>query len=86
MRSRNVDRQSRGAGVLGIRGQPTIGSRRLDDDRAIVGNHARRLGLFVEVQGTAEGAPFDRAELNNLLDLALGGTESLAGFQKAALA
>lgn len=43
-------------------------------------------GLFVEVQGTAEGAPFDRTELNNLLDLALGGTTSLAGFQKAALA
>jgi ribonuclease PH len=42
-------------------------------------------GLFVEVQGTAEGAPFDRAELNNLLDLALGGTVSLAEFQKAAL-
>jgi ribonuclease PH len=43
-------------------------------------------GLFVEVQGTAEGAPFDRAELNNLLDLALGGTTTLAEFQKAALA
>jgi ribonuclease PH len=43
-------------------------------------------GLFVEVQGTAEGAPFDRTELNNLLDLALGGTKSLAGFQQAALA
>lgn len=43
-------------------------------------------GLFVEVQGTAEGAPFDRAELNNLLDLALGGTASLAEFQRAALA
>src|ERR1700679_3032539 len=26
-------------------------------------------GLFVEVQGTAEGAPFDRDELNSLLDL-----------------
>ena len=43
-------------------------------------------GLFVEVQGTAEGAPFDRTELNNLLDLALGGTDSLAEFQKTALA
>jgi ribonuclease PH len=43
-------------------------------------------GLFVEVQGTAEGAPFDRAELGSLLDLALGGTTSLAEFQKAALA
>jgi ribonuclease PH len=43
-------------------------------------------GLFVEVQGTAEGAPFDRTELNNLLDLALGGTTSLTEFQNAALA
>jgi ribonuclease PH len=43
-------------------------------------------GLFVEVQGTAEGAPFDRSELNNLLDLALGGAVSLTEFQKAALA
>jgi ribonuclease PH len=42
-------------------------------------------GLFVEVQGTAEGAPFDRAELNALLDLALGGTKALTEFQKAAL-
>jgi ribonuclease PH len=42
-------------------------------------------GLFVEVQGTAEGAPFDRTELNSLLDLALGGTTTLAEFQKASL-
>jgi ribonuclease PH len=42
-------------------------------------------GLFVEVQGTAEGAPFDRTELNNLLDLALGGTAALAQLQKASL-
>jgi ribonuclease PH len=42
-------------------------------------------GLFVEVQGTAEGAPFDRTELNALLDLALGGTASLAALQSAAL-
>jgi ribonuclease PH len=42
-------------------------------------------GLFVEVQGTAEGAPFDRSELNSLLDLALGGASSLTEFQKAAL-
>jgi ribonuclease PH len=43
-------------------------------------------GLFVEVQGTAEGAPFDRTELNSLLDLALGGTTSLAALQAEALA
>lgn len=43
-------------------------------------------GKFVEVQGTAEGAPFDREELNSLLDLALKGTASLTQIQKNALA
>jgi ribonuclease PH len=43
-------------------------------------------GLFVEVQGTAEGAPFDRSELNELLDLALIGTTELAELQTAVLA
>ncbi|MCU1534638.1 MAG: ribonuclease [Glaciihabitans sp.] len=43
-------------------------------------------GLFVEVQGTAEGAPFDRDELNKLLDLAVGGARTLTELQKAALA
>jgi ribonuclease PH len=43
-------------------------------------------GLFVEVQGTAEGAPFDRRELDSLLDLALGGAHDLALKQAAALA
>jgi ribonuclease PH len=38
-------------------------------------------GKFVEVQGTAEGAPFDRAELDALLDLALLGTAQLAQIQ-----
>ncbi|SKC45857.1 ribonuclease PH [Okibacterium fritillariae] len=42
-------------------------------------------GLFVEVQGTAEGAPFDRAELNALLDLALAGAVDLAEIQTTAL-
>lgn len=43
-------------------------------------------GQFVEVQGTAEQAPFDRAELDVLLDLALGGAARLAEIQRAALA
>jgi ribonuclease PH len=43
-------------------------------------------GLFVEVQGTAEGAPFDRTELNSLLDLALAGAIDLSALQIAALA
>ena len=42
-------------------------------------------GKFIEVQGTAEGSPFDRAELDALLDLALAGTSTLTEFQKASL-
>jgi ribonuclease PH len=42
-------------------------------------------GSFVEVQGTAEGAPFDRAELDALLDLALGGGTTLTALQAQAL-
>jgi ribonuclease PH len=42
-------------------------------------------GSFVEVQGTAEGAPFDRDELNTLLDLALGGCADLSALQREAL-
>jgi ribonuclease PH len=43
-------------------------------------------GRFVEVQGTAEGAPFDRIELDALLDLAVQGCDELAGRQQEALA
>jgi ribonuclease PH len=43
-------------------------------------------GKFVEVQGTAEGVPFDRDELNKLLDLALKGTTELTEIQKNSLA
>lgn len=42
-------------------------------------------GSFVEVQGTAEGTPFDRDELNLLLDLALAGTSELATIQQQTL-
>jgi ribonuclease PH len=43
-------------------------------------------GDFVEVQGTAEGVPFDRTTLDVLLDLAVGGCAQLAEFQRQALA
>jgi ribonuclease PH len=43
-------------------------------------------GQFVEVQGTAEGAPFDRSELNALLDLGAGGCARLTEIQADALA
>jgi len=43
-------------------------------------------GGFIEVQGTAEGAPFAREELNGMLDLAAAGINELIGKQKEALA
>ncbi|MFT4148277.1 MAG: ribonuclease PH [Micrococcaceae bacterium] len=42
-------------------------------------------GKFIEVQGTAEAEPFDRDELNQLLDLAVQGTGQLAEIQKETL-
>jgi ribonuclease PH len=42
-------------------------------------------GEFVEVQGTAEGAPFRRAELDAMLDLAVAGCVQLTALQHAAL-
>jgi len=43
-------------------------------------------GRFIEVQGTAEGEPFDRALLNQLLDLAVAGCATLNQMQKDVLA
>jgi ribonuclease PH len=43
-------------------------------------------GKFVEVQGTAERAPFSRVELDRLLDLALTGCAQLARLQAQVLA
>jgi ribonuclease PH len=42
-------------------------------------------GKFVEVQGTAEAAPFDRVELNRLLDLAEVGIRELFSIQRRVL-
>ncbi len=43
-------------------------------------------GGFVEVQGTAEGVPFSRAEMDALLALAAAGIGQLVAAQRAALA
>jgi ribonuclease PH len=43
-------------------------------------------GKFVEVQGTAEGAAFDKAELDALLALATKGCADLTRLQREALA
>ena len=42
-------------------------------------------GKFIEVQGTAEGEPFDRALLDSLLDLAVEGCGTLADLQTKSL-
>ncbi|MFT5532017.1 MAG: ribonuclease PH [Burkholderiaceae bacterium] len=42
-------------------------------------------GHFIEVQGTAEGAAFDRATMNQLLDLADGGIRDLIALQRREL-
>jgi ribonuclease PH len=42
-------------------------------------------GGFIEVQGTAEAAPFTPDELNAMLDLARKGIEELFALQQGAL-
>lgn len=41
-------------------------------------------GLLVEVQGTAEGAPFSRDELDSMLDVAASGIDELVAMQRQA--
>ena len=53
-----------------------------DTDMNVVMTEA---GGFIEVQGTAEGAPFDRRVLDELLDLGTAGCAELARLQRAAL-
>ncbi|WP_188043143.1 ribonuclease PH [Changpingibacter yushuensis] len=55
---------------------------RADTDMNVV---AMGSGKFVEIQGTAEHAPFSRDELGTLLDLATTGTNHLAALQREAL-
>ncbi|QDW63844.1 ribonuclease PH [Oerskovia sp. KBS0722] len=61
---------------------PYVEDVRADTDMNVVVTGS---GDFVEVQGTAEHAPFNRAELDVLLDLALRGTSELAIIQQLAL-
>jgi ribonuclease PH len=56
---------------------------RADVDFNVVGTEA---GTFVEVQGTAEGRPFDRAAMDGLMDLASSGLEQLFVAQGEVLA
>jgi len=88
-RRRTVLRDSVAAVSVGVVGGtpvldlPYVEDVRADTDMNVVVTGS---GSFVEVQGTAEHAPFDRAELDSLLDLALGGTAELARLQAEVLA
>jgi ribonuclease PH len=70
-----------------IDGEPMLDLMYTEDSRAETDMNVvvTGRGLFVEVQGTAEGAPFDRRELDTLLDLAVGGAADLTNLQLAAL-
>ncbi len=71
-----------------VNGLPYLDLDYSEDSRAevdfnVVGTDA---GTYVELQGTAEGKPFDRAAVDTLLDLAGSGLEQLFAAQAEALA
>lgn len=70
-----------------IDGEPRLDLHYDDDVRADTDMNVVMTGsgTYVEVQGTAEGAPFDRALLDRLLDLAAAGCAELTALQRAAL-
>jgi ribonuclease PH len=70
-----------------IDGQPRLDLHYDDDVRAETDMNVVMTGAgnFVEVQGTAEGDPFDRALLDELLNLAASGIADLTALQKASL-
>jgi ribonuclease PH len=68
-----------------VDGEPLLDLAYDDDSRADVDMNVVKTGggRFIEVQGTAEGQPFDRGALNALLDLADRGISQLIEKQKA---
>ncbi len=71
-----------------IDGEPRLDLNYAEDARADVDMNVVMTegGRLVEVQGTAEGAPFARAELDKLLDLATAGVRELCRRQRQLLA
>ena len=71
-----------------VDGQPVLDLTFAEDSRARVDMNVvmTESGRFVEVQGTAEGAPFTREELAQLLALAERGIRRLIALQKEVLA
>jgi ribonuclease PH len=70
-----------------VDGAPVLDLSYAEDSRADTDMNVVMAGdRFVEVQGTAEAAPFDRAELDAMLDLAAAGCRQLMEAQAATLA
>jgi ribonuclease PH len=67
-----------------VDGVPVLDLPYVEDSRAEVDMNVvmTSLGGFVEVQGTAEGAPYSRAELDTLLGLAEKGIGEIIGLQQ----
>jgi ribonuclease PH len=70
-----------------VDGLPHLDLAYTEDSRAEVDMNVAMTdsGAFVEVQGTAEARPFDRAQLDEMLELARSGIERLFVEQRAAL-
>ena len=70
-----------------VDGTPVLDLPYIEDSRAEVDMNVAMTaaGGFVELQGTAEGKTFDRAQLDTLLGLADGGIRELFEAQRAAL-
>ncbi len=67
-----------------IEGQPLLDLDYVEDSSADVDMNVVMTGssAFVEVQGTAEGVPYSRSDLDLLLDLASGGITNLISLQQ----
>ena len=70
-----------------INGTPMLDLPYIEDSQAMTDMNVAMTGsgTFIEIQGTAEHRPFNRAELGTLLDLAEKGNKELQAAQRAAL-
>jgi ribonuclease PH len=82
-------KQMIGAVSVGMyQGEPVLDLDYLEDSAAETDLNVvmTSTGGFIEVQGTAEGAPFQPEELNAMLELAKKGMNEIFDLQKSALA
>ena len=70
-----------------VDGTPLLDLKYDEDSRAQVDMNIVCTGdaRFIEVQGTAEGSPFTRDEMDNLLELGRKGIEQLVRLQRQAI-